>query len=62
MQDPYDQAMQKAAKWRDDALKNLDKTKAGYEDFKNDVNRVYDDMVKKPVKPLFKVQRTGKTA
>lgn len=47
LQDPYDQAMQKAAKWRDDALKNLDKTKAGYEDFKNDVNRVYDDMVKK---------------
>lgn len=26
---------------------NLDSTKAGYEDFKNDVNRVYDDMVKK---------------
>ncbi len=47
LQDPYDQAIQKAAKWRDDALKNLDKTKAGYEDFKNDVNRVYDDMVKK---------------
>ena len=47
LQDPYDQAMQKAAKWRDDALQNLDKTKAGYEDFKNDVNRVYDDMVKK---------------
>lgn len=47
LQDPYDQAMQKAAKWRDNALANLDSTKAGYEDFKNDVNRVYDDMVKK---------------
>lgn len=47
LQDPYDQAIQKAAKWRDDALANLDNTKAGYENFKNDVNRVYDDMVKK---------------
>ena len=47
LQDPYDQAMQKAAEWRDNALANLDSTKAGYEDFKNDVNRVYDDMVKK---------------
>lgn len=47
LQDPYDQAMQKAAEWRDNALANLDSTKAGYEDFKADVNRVYDDMVKK---------------
>lgn len=47
LKDPYDQAMQKAAEWRDNALVNLDSTKAGYEDFKNDVNRVYDDMVKK---------------
>ena len=47
LQDPYDQAIQKAAEWRDNALANLDSTKAGYEDFKADVNRVYDDMVKK---------------
>ena len=47
LQDPYEQAMQKAAEWRDNALANLDSTKAGYEDFKADVNRVYDDMVKK---------------
>ena len=47
LQEPYDQAMQKAAEWRDNALANLDSTKAGYEDFKADVNRVYDDMVKK---------------
>ena len=47
LQDPYDQAMQKAAEWRDNALANLDSTKAGYEDFKADVNRVYDDMVTK---------------
>ena len=47
LKDPYDQAMQKVAEWRDNALANLDSTKAGYEDFKNDVNRVYDDMVKK---------------
>lgn len=47
LQDPYDQAIQKAAEWRDDALANLDNTKASYEDFKNDVKRVYDDMVKK---------------
>lgn len=47
LQEPYDQAIQKAAEWRDNALANLDSTKAGYEDFKADVNRVYDDMVKK---------------
>lgn len=47
LQEPYDQAMQKATEWRDNALANLDSTKAGYEDFKADVNRVYDDMVKK---------------
>ena len=47
LQEPYDQAMQKAAEWRDNALANLDSTKAAYEDFKADVNRVYDDMVKK---------------
>ena len=47
LQEPYDQAMQKAAEWRDNALANLDSTKTGYEDFKADVNRVYDDMVKK---------------
>ena len=47
LQEPYDQAMQKAAEWRDNALANLDSTKAGYEDFKADVNRVYDDMVTK---------------
>lgn len=47
LQEPYDQAMQKAAEWRDNAIANLDSTKAGYEDFKADVNRVYDDMVKK---------------
>lgn len=47
LQEPYDQAMQKAAEWRDNALANLDSTRAGYEDFKADVNRVYDDMVKK---------------
>ena len=47
LQEPYDQAMQKASEWRDNALANLDSTKAGYEDFKADVNRVYDDMVKK---------------
>lgn len=47
LQEPYDQAMQKAAEWRDNAIKNLDITKAGYDDFKNDINRIYDDMVKK---------------
>lgn len=47
LQEPYDQAIQKAAEWRDNALKNLDSTKSGYDDFKEDVNRVYDDMIKK---------------
>ena len=54
LQDPYDQAIQKATEWRDNALKNLDSTKAGYEDFKRDVNRVYDDMVKKASEAALK--------
>ena len=54
LQDPYDQAIQKAAEWRDNALANLDSTKAGYEDFKADVNRVYDDMVKKASEAALK--------
>lgn len=54
LQEPYDQAMQKAAEWRDNALANLDSTKAGYEDFKADVNRVYDDMVKKASEAALK--------
>ncbi len=60
LQDPYDQAMQKAAEWRDNALKNLDSTKAGYEDFKADVNRVYDDMVKKANETALKSSKDWK--
>ena len=60
LQDPYDQAIQKAAEWRDNALKNLDSTKAGYEDFKNDVNRVYDDMVKKANETALKSSKDWK--
>lgn len=60
LQEPYDQAMQKAAEWRDNALKNLDSTKAGYEDFKADVNRVYDDMVKKANETALKSSKDWK--
>ena len=60
LQDPYDQAMQKAAEWRDNALANLDSTKAGYEDFKADVNRVYDDMVKKASDAALKSSKDWK--
>lgn len=47
LKSPYDQAMAKAAEWRDNALKNLDETKEGYDGFKTDVENVYDGMVKK---------------
>lgn len=60
LQDPYNQAMQKAAEWRDNALKNLDSTKSGYEDFKNDVNRIYDDMVKKANETALKSSKDWK--
>ena len=60
LKDPYDQAMQKAAEWRDNALKNLDSTKAGYEDFKRDINRVYDDMVKKAGEAALKSSKDWK--
>lgn len=52
--------MQKAAEWRDNALANLDSTKAGYEDFKADVNRVYDDMVKKASDAALKSSKDWK--
>ena len=47
LQSPYDQAIAKAREWRDNALQNLDSTKEGYDEFKENVTQVYDDMIKK---------------
>ena len=47
LQDPYEQAVQKANQWRENALANLDWTKAGYDDFKADIDKVYNEMLKK---------------
>ena len=44
---PYEQAMAKADQWRDNALKNLRSSAAGYEDYKKQIEQVYDHMVKK---------------
>lgn len=54
LQDPYDQAMQKATEWRNNALANLDSTKEGYEGYKNDIARIYDDMAKKAADTALK--------
>ncbi len=45
LQDPYDQAMQKADAWKENALANLDDTAEGYESLRSDVERIYDAMV-----------------
>ena len=46
--------MQKATEWRDNALANLDSTKEGYEGYKNDIARIYDDMAKKAADTALK--------
>lgn len=47
LKEPYDQAISKANEWRNETLKGLDATKAGYHDFKDDVETIYQDMVEK---------------
>ena len=44
---PYEQAMAKADQWKENALKNLRSSAAGYEDYKKQIEQVYDHMVKK---------------
>lgn len=44
---PYEQAMVKADEWRKNALKNLDASSKDYEKYKEQINQVYDNMVKK---------------
>ena len=60
LKDPYEQAMIKASEWRDNALQNLDSTKAGYDDFKADVEKVYNDMVKKAGETALKSSKDWK--
>ena len=47
LESPYDQAMAKANKWRENILNNLKSNAGDYEKYKEQVNQVYDDMVKK---------------
>lgn len=47
LKSPYEQAMAKADKWRENALENLDKSSADFETYKEQIDTVYDDMVKK---------------
>lgn len=44
---PYDKAIALADKWKSETLKGLDSTKSGYQQYKSDVERIYDDMIKK---------------
>ena len=44
---PYEQAMAKADEWRKNALNNLNTSSADYQKYKDQIGRVYDDMVKK---------------
>lgn len=47
LQSPYQKAISEAEKWKTKALKGLDETKAGYENFRTDVENIYADMVAK---------------
>lgn len=44
---PYEQAMAKADQWKENALKNLRSSASDYEDYKKQIEQVYDNMVKK---------------
>lgn len=44
---PYNKAIALADKWKSETLKGLDSTKSGYQQYKFDVERIYDDMIKK---------------
>lgn len=44
---PYEQAMAKADEWRANALKNLNASSADYDEYKQKIEQVYADMVKK---------------
>ena len=44
---PYEQAMAKADEWRKNALKNLDASSADYQKYKEQIDQVYEGMVKK---------------
>lgn len=47
LQSPYQKAISEAEEWKTKALKGLDETKAGYENFRTDVEKIYADMVAK---------------
>ncbi len=47
LESPYDQAMAKAKEWRENILNNLKSNAGDYDKYKEQVNQVYDDMVKK---------------
>lgn len=47
LKSPYEQAMAKANEWRENALSNLNVSSADYQNYKEQISQVYDDMVKK---------------
>lgn len=55
---PYEQAIAKANEWRNETLKGLDATKAGYDTFKNDVEVIYQDMVEKAKKSAIESSKS----
>lgn len=44
---PYEQAIAKADEWKTNVLKNLDASSKDYEKYKEQINQIYDNMVKK---------------
>lgn len=55
---PYEQAMAKADEWKKNALKNLDASSKDYEKYKEQINQVYDNMVKKADEAALKSSKS----
>lgn len=60
LESPYEQAMAKANEWRENTLNNLKSNAGDYEKYKEQVNQVYDDMVKKANEAALNSSKTLK--
>ena len=55
---PYDEAVARARLWRDQAIAGLDETKAGYEDFRQQIETIFQHDLKEALDLLAESQRT----
>ncbi len=58
LKSPYEQAMAKANEWRENALSNLNASSEDYQIYKEQINQVYDNMVKKADEAALKSSKS----